>query len=172
MQHPPQFPRDREHEIHNVRECFRDCDHGGGAEHADCGGSQPSATSAGADRAREYFDPELSDLLPWQRLEDGHLVTLEPVMLCVLFAEAVSRGWLRDTHDCRRKFLAIAYHCARHRRIPAGERVKYFVGRMRNRNARGLMDLAWMWSGEQLDAGGRMSAQLTAAVQAKAAAVR
>lgn len=198
--HPSQFPLDHEEQIKLIPEIpVPDLEQGaescGGLHHAICDPPQVCGAGGGSQRGVEghglrvkgqnvpwpltltpqpFFAPELSDLLPWQRLTDELLVTLEPTMLAVLYAEAVARDWIRDTHDNRRRFLAIAFHCARHRRIESGQRRMFFVGRIKKHNSKGLMDQAWQWAAEQLDAENArgLGRQLTAAVSAKLPGVR
>lgn len=107
-------------------------------------GSQPPAAG--------FFAPELSDQLPWQRLTDEHLQGLDPRMLAVLYVESVRSEHIADSYDGRKFFLAAAYHCAQHRGL-AGSRARVLCGRVLKRNYRGLMDAAWDWSRQQMDAG-------------------
>lgn len=149
--YPSHFLSDCENQTNQLR-ALRDSDreHGGASTAEFCQGSQP--------RAGGFFEPALSDQLPWQRLEDEHLVTLEPSMLGVLYVEAIrSKRIRRDDHETRLRFLAVAFHCARHRKLD-GMRAGTFAGRIRNGNLGRVMDQAWEWARREMDAGNHFGA--------------
>jgi hypothetical protein len=171
-QHPPQFLRDSEKEINNLRASSGSGSFSVSALSEVCGGPQPGELLGAAgepdDGSPGFFSPALSDDRPWQRLDDSHLVTLDRTMLCVLYAEAVAQNWIRDTHDTRKRFLALAYHCARTTRVEG--RARLFVGRFKRGNYQGLHDAAWQWANAELDAGRKprgFGAAVNAAIEAK-----
>jgi len=86
------------------------------------------------------------DRLPWQRerFTDADLQTLDRRMLATLFGESVRQGHLDSGQAI--EFYAAAFHCATHPGIPERKRAKYFTGRVRKHNFRGLVDAAWDWA--------------------------